>query len=451
MVFGENQDLIRTHFQKEADKVRMMKTNWGLFTRTRMIAQKDYDFIVTYEQAETEADRTTVLSVFKDTAVYAFVHLMTQISKDDYVRYTLTIIDDMLREDVSRTIIFEDVAVLLKRSPFSFFLGLLHRQDQYIVHITFSILTKMAVFGKIKLTGDELDYFMGSLKESITRGTTNDYISTAVRCMQTLFRVDTYRVSFVNISGYDSLNHALYSTRKCGFQIQYQIIFCMWLLTFNGHAAEVALSGNVIQTISGILGNCQKEKVIRIIVATLRNLIASNDDEYMKKQAALQMIQNRITTKLDHLENRKFQDVDLIDDITFLHKELQKVVQVLTSFDEYENELRLGSLHWSPAHKCDVFWTDNAHRLNDNHQELLKMLITMLEKSNDPLVLCVAAHDIGEFVRYYSRGKMQVEQLGGKEAMMRLLTVPDPNVRYHALLAAQKLMINHWKDLHLEN
>lgn len=86
----------------------------------------------------------------------------------------------------------------------------------------------------------------------------------------------------------------------------------MWLLTFNGHAAEVALSGNLIQTISGILGNCQKEKVIRIVVSTLRNLITSNQDVYMKKQAAFQMIQNRIPTKLDHLENRKFTDVDLV-------------------------------------------------------------------------------------------------------------------------------------------
>ncbi|CCD70812.1 putative V-type proton ATPase subunit H 1 [Caenorhabditis elegans] len=450
MVFGENQDLIRTHFQKEADKVRAMKTNWGLFTRTRMIAQSDYDFIVTYQQAENEAERSTVLSVFKEKAVYAFVHLMSQISKDDYVRYTLTLIDDMLREDVTRTIIFEDVAVLLKRSPFSFFMGLLHRQDQYIVHITFSILTKMAVFGNIKLSGDELDYCMGSLKEAMNRGTNNDYIVTAVRCMQTLFRFDPYRVSFVNINGYDSLTHALYSTRKCGFQIQYQIIFCMWLLTFNGHAAEVALSGNLIQTISGILGNCQKEKVIRIVVSTLRNLITSNQDVYMKKQAALQMIQNRIPTKLDHLENRKFTDVDLVEDMVYLQTELKKVVQVLTSFDEYENELRQGSLHWSPAHKCEVFWNENAHRLNDNRQELLKLLVAMLEKSNDPLVLCVAAHDIGEFVRYYPRGKLKVEQLGGKEAMMRLLTVKDPNVRYHALLAAQKLMINNWKDLGLE-
>uniref|UniRef100_A0A1I7V4F1 V-ATPase_H_C domain-containing protein n=1 Tax=Caenorhabditis tropicalis TaxID=1561998 RepID=A0A1I7V4F1_9PELO len=74
----------------------------------------------------------------------------------------------------------------------------------------------------------------------------------------------------------------------------------------------------------------------------------------------------------------------------------------------------------------------------------------MLDKSNDSLILCVSAHDIREFVRYYPRGKMQVEQLGGKEAMMRLLTVKDPNVRYHALLAAQKPMINHWRDLGLE-
>ncbi|CAO4376368.1 unnamed protein product [Caenorhabditis nigoni] len=46
-----------------------------------------------------------------------------------------------------------------------------------------------------------------------------------------------------------------------------------------------------------------------------------------------------------------------------------------------------------------MFWTENAHKLNDNRQDLLEMLITMLQKSNDPLVLCVAANDIGEFER----------------------------------------------------
>lgn len=44
-----------------------------------MIAQSDYDFIVTYQQAENEAERSTVLSVFKEKAVYAFVHLMSQV------------------------------------------------------------------------------------------------------------------------------------------------------------------------------------------------------------------------------------------------------------------------------------------------------------------------------------------------------------------------------------
>lgn len=36
---------------------------------------------------------------------------------------------------------------------------------------------------------------------------------------------------------------------------------------------------------------------------------------------------------------------------------------------------------------------------------LFRILIKILETSSDPLVLCVAAHDIGEYVRHYPRGK----------------------------------------------
>lgn len=33
------------------------------------------------------------------------------------------------------------------------------------------------------------------------------------------------------------------------------------------------------------------------------------------------------------------------------------------------------------------------------------MLLRLLEQSKEPLVLCVAAHDIGEYVRHYPHGK----------------------------------------------
>lgn len=42
-----------------------------------------------------------------------------------------------------------------------------------------------------------------------------------------------------------------------------------------------------------------------------------------------------------------------------------------------------------------------------------------------------------------------IEQLGGKQTVMQLLAHDDPNVRYEALLAVQKLMVHNWYDLHV--
>ena len=37
-----------------------------------------------------------------------------------------------------------------------------------------------------------------------------------------------------------------------------------------------------------------------------------------------------------------------------------------------------------------------------------------------------------------------IEQLGGKQLVMQHLSHEDPNVRYEALLAVQKLMVHNW-------
>lgn len=64
-------------------------------------------------------------------------------------------------------------------------------------------------------------------------------------------------------------------------------------------------------------------------------------------------------------------------------------------------------------------------------------------------VLEIAAFDLGEYVRYYSRGKTVIEQFDGKSAIMSLLTHDDMNVRHQALLCVQKLMVHNWYVLRL--
>ena len=60
------------------------------------------------------------------------------------------------------------------------------------------------------------------------------------------------------------------------------------------------------------------------------------------------------------------------------NKSLIRVVQfkcffcAFSSFDEYSTELKSGRLEWSPVHKSEKFWRENAGRLNEKNYELLK-------------------------------------------------------------------------------
>lgn len=45
------------------------------------------------------------------------------------------------------------------------------------------------------------------------------------------------------------------------------------------------------------------------------------------------------------------------------------------TFDEYKSELASGHLTWSPTHKNDDFWRDNASKLTDKDREQLKWVL----------------------------------------------------------------------------
>ena len=58
-----------------------------------------------------------------------------------------------------------------------------------------------------------------------------------------------------------------------------------------------------------------------------------------------------------------------------------------SSYDEYVTEIRSGRLEWSPVHRSEKFWRENAYKLNEANYEILKILINLLETSKDVLVL----------------------------------------------------------------
>ncbi|KAG7312217.1 hypothetical protein JYU34_001686 [Plutella xylostella] len=429
--------------QIRASEIRQTPMNWQSYLQSQMITQHDHDFI----QALVNKGQKDLPDRQPDVCAAVFLNLLTHISKDNTIQYILVLIDDILSEDKSRVKIFRD-----KGGNWKPFLNLLNRQDEFIQHMTARIIAKLACWHPVLMERSDLNFYLSwlmdqlkmnaevmtvelahaqevmlahekpnaerhrrqlfddkhnhkkqpedpnqkysslctefdelKLHEQLPPGSnkTNDYIQSVARCLQMMLRVDEYRFAFLSVDG----------------------------------------------------------------ISTLLSILASRVNFQVSKEHCIAMVQCKVLKQLSILEQKRSDDEDIMNDVDFLNERLQASVQDLSSFDQYATEIKSGRLEWSPVHKSAKFWRENAARLNERGQELLRTLVHLLERSADPVVLAVACYDVGEYVRHYPRGKHIIEQLGGKQRVMYLLSHDDPNVRYEALLAVQKLMVHNWEYL----
>lgn len=120
-----------------------------------------------------------------------------------------------------------------------------------------------------------------------------------------------------------------------------------------------------------------------------------------------------------------------------------------TSWSRYRAELLSGHPSWTPSHTDDAFWRENAQKLTDDNCQLLRVLVNIMaeDEASGAIATAVALHDVGEFATRYPAGRFLVADVGGKEHAMRLLTHADDEVRKHALLCTQKLLVANWQFL----
>ncbi|XP_073961843.1 V-type proton ATPase subunit VhaSFD isoform X2 [Choristoneura fumiferana] len=486
--------------QIRASEIRQSEIKWQSYLQSQMITQRDHDYIV---KLDTQKQKD-LPDKNPEQCAEVFLNLLTHISKDHTIQYILVLIDDILSEDKSRVKIFRTNR--FGGNTWQPFLNLLNRDDEFVQHMTARIIAKLACWFPVLMEKSDLHFYLSWLKDQLKSNAekmtaelehaeqvmlahekphsdrhkhhkdkatdahekysslyssfdelakhqdlppgpkkNNDYIQSVARCLQMMLRVDEYRFAFLTVDGISTLLSILAS--RVNFQVQYQLVFCLWVLTFNPLLAEKMNKFNAIPILADILSDSVKEKVTRIVLAVFRNLIEKPEDQQVAKEHCIAMVQCKVLKQLTILEQKRSDDEDIMNDVDYLNERLQASVQDLSSFDQYATEVKSGRLEWSPVHKSAKFWRENAARLNERGQELLRTLVHLLEKSRDPVVLAVACYDVGEYVRHYPRGKHIIEQLGGKQRVMYLLSHEDPNVRYEALLAVQKLMVHNWEYL----
>lgn len=160
--------------------------------------------------------------------------ILNKVSKESTLQYTVTLIDDLLLENKNRVDIFHAYARKNKENIFQSFVRMLYLQDAYLIHQVCRILTKLACWSNETMRDKELRDFIYWLKDHLDEK--NPFKDTLCRCLQMLFRIDYYRLAFYQLDGVSTLVKYLdctLSSNSSKDQMQYQVVFCIWLLTFN--------------------------------------------------------------------------------------------------------------------------------------------------------------------------------------------------------------------------
>ena len=190
---------------------------------------------------------------------------------------------------------------------------------------------------------------------------------------------------------------------------------------------------DIVVVYTQLLRLSQKEKTTRLIVSTLFNLLEKNEKTLLPA-ATLAKLPALVHT----LGARHLTDQDLVEDLQRLSELLEEYSKTKTNFDEYVAEVDSGHLRWSPPHRSQVFWAENARKILEYEKgDIPRKLAVIMSKpwDSDKQVLAIACNDVGCLVREVPEKRAQLEKLGLKTRVMELMQEADENVRWESLKA----------------
>ncbi|KAH7298176.1 hypothetical protein KP509_25G030600 [Ceratopteris richardii] len=416
---------------------------WETYTTARLISGTGLQLLRRYDRRPLDA-KAALLDENGVAYVGLFVSILRDITKEETVEYVLALIDELLSANSKRARLFHDPS-FADEDIYNPFLRLLTKQNWFIQEKTCKILTciisgRPKNMGQVTVSTEALDSALKSLVDWIcdqlktpshpTRG-----IATAVSSLAVLLREPHVRQLFVFRDGVQFITPLISPASSQQYiQLLYEATLCLWLLSFNDAAVDAIGSTHALSRLVEVARTSTKEKVVRVAILTLRNLI---NKEYF----ASKMVDIGLPKVIQSLKLQAWTDEDLLDGLTALDEALKVSIKTLSSFDKYKQEVLSGTLDWTPMHKDPIFWRENVSKFEEHDFQVLRVLVTLLGTSKDPKTLAVCCHDLSQFVQAHPSGRQIVLDMKAKSHVMKLMEHENPEVRKEALLCVQKLLL----------
>ncbi|KAF7809758.1 V-type proton ATPase subunit H [Senna tora] len=377
---------------------------WETYMTTKLISGTSLQLLRRYDHRSL-SHRAQLLDDDGPAYVRVFVNVLRDIFKEETVEYVLALIDEMLTANPKRARLFHDKS--------------LSSEDTYEPFLN--------CFGKE----------IGSYKRKVLKKPSHPSrgVPTAINCLATLLKEPIVRSSFIQADGVKLLLPLICpATTQQSIQLLYETCLCVWLLSYYDPAIEYLATSRTLPRLIDVIKSSTKEKVVRVVVLTLKNLLS-------KGTLGAQMVDLQLPQVVQSLKAQAWSDEDLLEALNFLEEGLKDNIKKLSSFDKYKQEVLFGNLDWSPMHKDPIFWRENITNFEENDFQILRVLITILDTSSDPRTLAVACFDLSQFINHHTAGRIIVTNLKAKERVMKLMNHGNAEVTKNALLCIQRLFL----------
>ncbi|WCJ27770.1 V-type proton ATPase subunit H [Euphorbia peplus] len=448
--------------QAELSTEQVLKRDipWETYTITKLISGTDLQLLRRYDN-QSESHRAQLLDDDGPAYVRVFVSILRDIFKEETVEYVLALVDELLTGNPKRAKFFHDQS-LTNEDTYEPFLRpsnwpnfrLLWKGNWFIQEKSCKILALIvsarpknqdgitangeASNSKSKVTTIDdvlkglVEWLCAQLKKPShpSRG-----VPTAISCLSTLLKEPVVRSSFVKADGVKLLIPLITpASTQQSIQLLYETCLCVWLLSYYEPAIEYLATSRTLPRLADVVKSSTKEKVVRVIVLTFRNLLA-------RGTFGAQMVDIGLPQIVQNLKSQAWSDEDLLEALNQLEEGLRDNIKKLSSFDKYKQEVLLGHLDWTPMHKDPTFWRENIKFFEENDFQILRVLITILDTSSDPRAMAVACFDLSQFIQIHPAGRIIVTDLKAKERVMKLMNHENAEVTKNALLCIQRLFL----------
>jgi len=414
-----------------------IKCNWDELREANVITFDSYDVLETYSNAQ-ENDRLSLIAdnTERSRLAKAFTSVVQKTDKVDVLQKTLALIWQAMTES-QRLIFFPNKDKEIEIT--SHLLIMLNRHKyEYILGKAAFVISQIIKSGYVSQKHSES--FNAWILENLLKIKGDLLVDVLVATKNGLYSKE-FMDMFVKSHGSTMHLYKVLQKNPNHRQIVYLTVFCYWLLSFeeSNHTRSILVKPNMVQILVNTLGDRLKPKIVRVALMFFQNMLVSAEAREL-------MVMKGLVAVLKRLSKDTWSDQDIKSSLSALLSHLQKDVKQMSSFEQYEKEIKTGHLQRGPVHSS-AFWKTNHKQFEKNDFALIKKLIELLAVQDDHETVATALYDLGEFSRFYPKGRELLDTLHGRERILYHLSSETQVVQEQALLALQKLLVKGWNTM----